>query len=177
MEAYAATRIEIFEDRMSFVNMGGLVEGLSFSDLEAGASKCRNERLASIFYRLRLVESYGTGLRKILNHYSDCKLKDMVEVSDHVFRLTLTKMGEMPVTVLQKVVKDVSTQQKRRDGVMALFNGREVITRKDIQDNLGCSLGTAIRDLEFLTENGFIRREGTGRSTVYVKMKDCRTKG
>jgi len=31
-----------------------------------GVSQCRNEKLANIFYRLKLIEAYGTGISKIM---------------------------------------------------------------------------------------------------------------
>lgn len=53
--------------------------------------------------------------------------------------------------------------------VLALFEGRERIARQDIVENLKVSASTANRRLEELERQGKIRREETGRATVYLK--------
>jgi len=38
-------------------------------DMTMGISVCRNEKLANVFYRLELIEAYGTGILKIMDAY------------------------------------------------------------------------------------------------------------
>ena len=54
------TLISIFEDRIEFVTIGGLARGIGLEDIRLGVSVLRNPDLANIFYRLRLIEAYGT---------------------------------------------------------------------------------------------------------------------
>lgn len=61
--------INIFDDRMEFVSIGGLVKGMTMQDVMGGVSQPRNMVLANIFYRLELIESYGTGIRRIMESY------------------------------------------------------------------------------------------------------------
>ncbi len=61
----ASTLISIYEDRIEFVSVGGLLPGISQNDIMIGLSVCRNPKLAAIFYRLHLVEAYGTGMQKL----------------------------------------------------------------------------------------------------------------
>ena len=63
----ASALISIYEDRIEFVSVGGLVSGIDLEDIMMGISVCRNQNLANVFYRLQLIEAYGTGIRKILN--------------------------------------------------------------------------------------------------------------
>ena len=58
--------INIYDDRMEFISLGGLVKGLTLQDIQSGASQPRNMVIANIFYRLDLIESYGTGIQKIM---------------------------------------------------------------------------------------------------------------
>ncbi|MBQ1919280.1 MAG: putative DNA binding domain-containing protein, partial [Selenomonas sp.] len=57
--------ISIYDNRMEFTSIGGLMPGLEKADIMLGISLCRNPKLANIFYRLELIEAYGTGLPKI----------------------------------------------------------------------------------------------------------------
>ena len=61
--------INIYMSKVEFVSIGGLVPGISIDDIMIGISQTRNEKLANIFYRLELVESYGTGIKKIIESY------------------------------------------------------------------------------------------------------------
>lgn len=71
----SATLIRIFEDRIEFVTIGGLVKGIVLDDVMLGVSALRNQYLANIFYRLRLIEAYGTGILSFLIPISTQKNK------------------------------------------------------------------------------------------------------
>ncbi|MFR2042711.1 MAG: RNA-binding domain-containing protein [Oscillospiraceae bacterium] len=55
--------INVNDRKMEFISLGGLLPGLSTEDIRIGVSQPRNKKLAEIFHRLRLIESYGTGIR------------------------------------------------------------------------------------------------------------------
>ena len=67
----ASTLISIYNDRIEFVSIGGLLPGLELDDLMMGVSVCRNPHLANVFYRLQLIEAYGTGMKKIMGAYEN----------------------------------------------------------------------------------------------------------
>ena len=48
---------EVFKDRIEFVSVGGLVPGMELEDIMVGLSVCRNQNLANVFYRLKLIEA------------------------------------------------------------------------------------------------------------------------
>lgn len=56
--------ISVYIDRIEFVSIGGLMPGIDLEDIMVGLSICRNQDLANVFYRLHLIEAYGTGMRK-----------------------------------------------------------------------------------------------------------------
>lgn len=62
--------INIYDDRIEFVSIGGLISGLELKSIFLGASRTRNPNLAGLFYRMSLVESYGTGVGTIMRAYS-----------------------------------------------------------------------------------------------------------
>ena len=66
----ASTFISLYEDRIEFTSIGGLVSGVTLNDIMMGISVCRNIKLANVFYRLELIEAYGTGMLKIQEAYS-----------------------------------------------------------------------------------------------------------
>ena len=54
---HASGLISVYTDRIEFVSIGGLLPGILLEDVMAGVSVCRNQNLANVFYRLRLIEA------------------------------------------------------------------------------------------------------------------------
>ena len=67
----ASSFIRMYTDRIEFTSIGGLLKGITLEDIRLGISVCRNPKLANIFYRLELIEAYGTGIQKIIDSYSE----------------------------------------------------------------------------------------------------------
>mgnify|MGYP001007003336 FL=1 len=55
-----STFINLYSDRLEFISLGGLVPGLSLEAAMLGASQPRNEKLANLFYRMKLIEAYAS---------------------------------------------------------------------------------------------------------------------
>ena len=81
----ASTLISVYDDRIEFVSVGGLPSGIALEDILLGLSVCRNPKLAAVFYRLNLIEAYGTGMPKILKAYAGSGVKPKIEVSSNAF--------------------------------------------------------------------------------------------
>lgn len=85
--------INVNDERIEFISHGGLAPGLSTEDIQSGLSHPRNKNLAAIFHRLRLIESYGTGIRKIFDLYKDHHEQPRIEVTPNTFKLILPNMN------------------------------------------------------------------------------------
>ncbi|MEI3520785.1 MAG: ATP-binding protein [Anaerosacchariphilus sp.] len=83
--------VNVYEDRIELVSLGGLVSGLELKSIFLGVSQSRNPNLAAVFYRMRLIESYGTGIGKIERAYKACPFQPEFETAKGVFRVTLPK--------------------------------------------------------------------------------------
>ena len=88
--------INIYEDRIEFVSIGGLVKGMTMQDILGGVSQSRNMVLANVFYRLKLIESYGTGIRRIIESYEGCLEQPVFAPAPASFVVTLPKIIEVP---------------------------------------------------------------------------------
>ena len=89
----ASTLISIYNDRIEFISIGGLVTGVTLDDVLMGISVCRNVKLANVFYRLELIEAYGTGMRKIMNAYEGTEKKPQIKLSDNAFKIILPNLN------------------------------------------------------------------------------------
>lgn len=104
--------VNIYDDRIEFVSLGGLVPGLRIEDLFIGVSQPRNENLANVFYRLKYIEAYGTGLRRIMQYYEDMSVKPEITATHGGFMLTIPNMNyTRPLKVSQET--RAKSQQRR----------------------------------------------------------------
>ncbi|MBQ7653409.1 MAG: putative DNA binding domain-containing protein [Clostridia bacterium] len=151
------TLVSVFDDRIEIVSLGGLMRGVEMSDVMLGVSYLRNRRLAEIFYRLRLIEAYGTGIYKIKKAYADSKKRPLFESSANAFKVTLPKY---------EAVNSI-TDTSRQDKVVNLIKEKGSVTRADVEAALDVSSATASRLLNDMVEKGIIKREGAAKTTVY----------
>ena len=84
-----STLINIYEDRIEFISLGGIISGLSLDSIMLGVSQSRNEKLANIFYRLHFIEAYGTGIKKIFTNYEKYNMKPIIRAEVGAFQVVL----------------------------------------------------------------------------------------
>lgn len=183
------TMINLYEDRIEFVTVGGIVRGISLEDVMLGVSVLRNDGLANVFYRLKLIEAYGTGILKIKESYGEYESKPVFETTDHAFKITLPNTNYHRETRYQEgagISRKVSSvreytafgEETAENGVYRVTDAREtkvlelcrekgILVRKDVQETLGVSQPTAILILRHMAEKGLLIREGGGKNTYY----------
>ena len=184
--------INIYEDRIEFVSLGGLVSGLELRSIFLGVSQSRNPNLASVFYRMSLIESYGTGIAKIRRAYRNNNEKPAFETAQGVFRVTLPDRNETEtgmdagerkeagmdsIVYIDRIRKETQNLenvkrceilelQKRRILEYAIRNGK--ITRKETEKLIGAGTTKAFRLLRELCDEGKLETQGNGRLSYYV---------
>lgn len=164
--------ISIFDNRIEIVTIGGLVKGISFDDIMLGVSVLKNEHLANVFYRLKLIEAYGTGMLKIHECYSDYAVKAKIEVSDNAFKITLPNInysgnGTLFAEDNKASLLPGDIGKEREEIVISLFEKQDTIVRKDIEKILNVSQATAILIVRELVEKGVLIKEGNGKYLRY----------
>lgn len=172
-----ATLISIFEDRIEFVTIGGLVKGITLDDVKLGVSVLRNQYLANIFYRLRLIEAYGTGILKINECYDEYDVKPLIETTSNAFKITLPNtnfhLEKQKVSLTPKTSGSTSVTKKeeRISAVLKLCNSKGSIVRSDVEMALGVSQSTAILLLRELTDDGVLVKKGKTKNLRYYANK------
>lgn len=158
----ASIFISIFDDRIEFVTLGGLPKGIAMSDVMMGVSVPRNRRLANIFYRLHLIEAFGTGMLKIKECYAGCSGQPAVEASENAFKITLPNVNYEAETSVQK--KPLSEKEQR---ILEYISAKPSASRAEIEAATGLSQSVTVRALKKLLELGLIQKRGNGKNTKY----------
>ena len=166
--------IGLYKDRIEFISLGGLLPGVSLEDVMLGLSVCRNVGLANVFYRLQLIEAYGTGIRKIMGAYKNCPAQPVFEVSGNAFKLTLPNVSYARTQEADKPfelhVKREKYTAGAEDIIMAYVREHGEISRARAERLLDASLAAAYRVLRRLAEKGLLVQVKRGKNTVYLPV-------
>lgn len=156
--------INVTDRMMEFISLGGLLPGLSPDDIRSGISQPRNKNLAEVFHRLRLIESYGTGIRRIFNLYTACSDQPQIEVTSNTFKIVLPNMNAAPAAEPDNTAEITPQMQKVLDFIKA--NGQ--ITEKEISDLLGLKKTRTFTVAKQMRDLGLIKVVGRGDSKKYM---------
>ncbi|MBQ7433437.1 MAG: putative DNA binding domain-containing protein [Lachnospiraceae bacterium] len=162
----ASTIISIYSDRIEFISIGGLMSGLSLADVMLGISVCRNPKLANIFYRLELIEAYGTGIQKIMNAYSNSGKKPEIITTNNAFKIILPNLNA-DTPVADSVISEGTTLLPEETAILHFIEKHHSASRSEIEKELGISQSTAGRLLKQMTQKGLLTQQGKGKATCY----------
>lgn len=176
----ASALISIYADRIEFVSIGGLMPGIELEDIMVGISVCRNQDLANVFYRLHLIEAYGTGMRKIINAYDGPEEKPSIEVTKNAFKIILPNINAKYETENISVPKpkpvtgsDTQIEKKlsNEERILEYARANGAITKNDVAELLEISTSTASRIIRKMVKNSLLRQNGKARNTNYTVNK------
>ncbi len=157
---------------MEFVSLGGLVSGLELESIFLGVSQSRNPNLAACFYRMRLIESYGTGIGKIQRAYKSEPLQPEFETAKGVFRVTLPNRNETEKSGREftqaESLKTKKNPGKQQQKVLDFVSKNGKITRKQVEELIGSGSTKAFKLIKELCEKGQMKAQGAGKHSYYV---------
>ena len=161
--------INISDEAMEFISLGGLLPGLSVEDIKSGISQPRNRRLADVFHRLRLIESYGTGIRRLFSLYKGCEVKPRIEVTPNVFKLILPNMNHTLVSSDRHMLKEdvPSYGMSQIHQVLNYIHDHGEISEHEIQALLGVKRTRAYLIAREMVADGLIVCQGRGADKRY----------
>lgn len=155
---------------------------IDLEDVMAGISVCRNQDLANVFYRLHLIEAYGTGISKIIGAYADVAEKPVIETTRNTFKIILPNINAMreKVRISESEAKEENPETNKEDTqelsseeeqVLEYAGKHEDFTKNDVVSLLKVSASTAARVIRGLVERNFLKRNGKARNTYYTLQK------
>lgn len=149
-------RISMYDDRIELFSPGGLTSGITKEEYLSGkVSVLRNPIIGNIFYRLGIVEIFGTGIRRIKDTYQESVTKPSFQISDNVIQIILPVihtddgLNEVEKEVYQLLSKSISKSVGELSQLVSFGKSKLKET------------------LKTLVEKGIVTVEGRGRGTKY----------
>ncbi|SHE90484.1 ATP-binding protein [Schwartzia succinivorans] len=147
--------VSMFTDRIEITSPGGLPKGMSREGyLSGGISILRNRIIANVFFRLNMIEQFGTGIRRINETYRDSAKKPTYEILSESIRMVLPVIGGK-----QELTED-------ENAVYDFVKGHSV-SSSAVVEATGFGKNKTVAILKKLVSKGYIAKEGNGRGLKY----------
>ena len=151
-------KISMYEDKIEVSSPGGLPSGISEKEyLNGQISQLRNPILANIFFRLKYIEMFGTGIRRINESYKKFAVKPNFEIFENSIKITL------PIT---KTELFLTTDEKI---IMDILEKGNILSSSEILEKVEFKKDKLNRILKNLIQKNYIDVIGNGRGTKYLK--------
>lgn len=152
----AQIKISMFDDRIEVTSPGGLPDGLSKEEYLAGQIFIlRNPIIAGVFFRLGLIEQFGTGVQRILVEYHN----SIIQPHFLIYKNSIT----VKLPVMQQSIKDLSSDQQKIYDTLKDMK----LSTSEIEKAVGFGRTKVLFNLNELIDKGYLIRIGSGRSTKY----------
>ncbi len=180
----ACVQVAVYDDRVEVTSPGMLYGGLTIEQIKEGGSKIRNRCIAEVFSRMRIIESWGTGIKRMFSSCREYGIRDpeLLEIGDS-FRVNLYRPSysgndaqSSPKSSPKSSSKSSSksspnglnaTQQK----IMQMIRKNSRITQAEMAEIIKISRRAVQKNIKELVDQGIIIHEGSTRNG-YWKIKE-----
>ena len=156
--------ISLFDDHFEITSLGGLIKGLNIEELYNGVSEARNPNLVNIFYRLKYVESFGTGIGRIVESYKNYKKQPLLLSSENLFKVTLYNVNY----IVEDKIKILPMNLTQEEQILEYLKKNNKINRKIVEVLFDISRTRATTILNEMINNNMLIQIGSGKNTFYM---------
>lgn len=148
--------VEMFPDKIEITSPGGLPQGVTKEEyLRGGLSVLRNRIIGNLFFRLHLIERFGTGIRRIKESYKDNDRKPIFEVFENSIKIMLPVM-------------DACNALTADENRIYLLIKRTALPSSSLVEETGFGKTKVVSILRRLMDKGYVQSVGNGRGTKYT---------
>ena len=171
----ACVQVAVYDDRVEITSPGMLYGGLTIEQIKEGGSKIRNRCIAEVFSRMKIIESWGTGIKRMFSSCREYGIREpeLLEIGDS-FRVNLYRPSynqsqksvpeiapeSIPEITPKSVLKNLNkTQQKIVDIIMK----NPKVTQAEIAAQLDVSLSAVKKSMKEIVKTGVLVRVGVNK--------------
>jgi len=155
--------VSMFDDRLEFMSLGGAMPGVTHGLMLAGVSVTRNEKLAQVFYRLNIIEAFGTGIPRIFGQYEKSAAQPEIPVIDGGFLIRIPNLNYYTASTSENDKAAGETNEQR---LLALFTDTS-FSNEDAADALGMTVNGMYKLLQRMIEQGLLVARKESRQWIY----------
>ena len=164
----SSVSLAIYDDRVEIINPGTFPSNITLAELRAGnKSEPRNPTIARVMYSRKTVETWGRGIKLILDECAKANLPEPQIVAESGYTKTVfmrpAQNAKTKSTLKTTQKTTLKTTQKTTQKILSLIRQNPSITRMQISDAIGLSLEGVKWNLNKLKATGIVRRVGPDR--------------
>ena len=188
-DSAANIQVSFFDDRIEITSPGGLPKGVTIEDyLHKELSIPKNPIIGNVFFRLGLIERYGTGVQRICALYDNSENKPTFEVLDNLIKITLPLLGSTTQEIAhttqettqenrsttQETTQEIDTtiQETTQENIINIIKEKPQITLQEIANILKLTRDGVKYHITKLQEEGIIKHEGATKSGKWIIIKE-----
>jgi ATP-dependent DNA helicase RecG len=164
--------VSMFDDRLEFVSLGGAMPGVTHDLMLAGVSVTRNEKLAQVFYRLKMIEAFGTGIPRIFSAYENYSRQPEIPIVNGGFLIRLPNMNH---SVVSETMNGYALTQTNEQRLLSLFPNVS-FNKEAASEALGLSPSGAYKLLQRMVTQRLLFARKESKQWVYRKTPDSRAR-
>ncbi|MEE0751715.1 ATP-binding protein [Frisingicoccus sp.] len=169
-------KVSIYKDRVEIYNPGAFPDGFEPQDFIDKSERPirRNPKIARILYYSKDIESFGTGLKRIVDacNAAGVKYEFQKKKSGFVvcFYRTGNEAGKKPIKADKKPIKADKNagQNERYEMIIKYIQERGFITNKEAREILGLADSTVKRILKGMVDKEILTIEGERKARRYL---------
>lgn len=152
----AKIRISMFDDRIEISSPGGLPKGITKEEYLRGMiSLRRNPIISNVFYRLGIVEIFGTGILRINHTYENSIKKPIFNISENTIQIILPIYNvNLSMTEDQEILYNTLSKTKN-------------MSISEIVPNVPYGKSKTKELLKKMEKEGIVKVVGNGKGTKY----------
>lgn len=152
----ASIKISMYPDKIEISSPGGLPAGLSEDEyLNGQTSLLRNPVIGNVFFRLKYIEKFGTGIMRINYAYKNILVKPEYRIFSNSIRIILP------------VIKSDYKLNEAEKRLINILTDSGSMTRNEVEKADEMEKSKTIRILNGLIDKNIIQKKGMGRATKY----------
>ncbi len=159
-----ATRLTLTPSALTITTYGGLPgldQDLVFSGM---MTRCRNEHLAMLLMRLKLMEGVGNGFFVIRKAYPTQELDSLLELGPKRFTIRLPR-------VKPSIASSSTSSGSIKENIVQFLQTQQSASRREFEQALQVSRSNLILHLRTLVNQGVIKKIGRGPAVRYCLKK------
>lgn len=172
----APVQIEIFDDRLTIMSPGPLPGGMKLKAVLAGQTLPRNPQVVKVLNKLKYIEDYGTGIRRILSSYTDENKAPEFKTDEDFVKVSLPNLNyreQAPKPTFPNVVATddsgtVKIVVNEQGQIVEYLKKHAYITRSITELLLEVKGTQANKYLKQMVDSNILKKVGAGPATRYV---------
>lgn len=163
---HSSISVFIFKDRIEITSPGNLIPPVTLKSIKSMENyySHRNEKICELFRRVKLMEQYGTGIPKMnsIMEKNGLEKPEFIE-DDYLFKIIFRGHDPDSTEIFEiknegTNLKDLGLNERQINALTMIINNNEFFSTKTYSERFDVSIRTARRDLNKLSEDGYISK-------------------